>query len=151
MEAITQVYDLSDPATKRELMKSIGALSGGLYEVTIKKRRKTRSLEQNRYYFQAIVSPFCQYLRDNYGDSSITLEQAHDMLARAVLGTKELLNKSTGEVIDIRPSTAILDVEEFSLYVDKCGVWLQSFADITALTRDDFFEERNDKDNTTGD
>jgi hypothetical protein len=141
MEHLTQVYDLSDPATKRELMKSIGSLSGGLYEVTIKKRRKTRSLEQNRYYFACIVSPFCQYLRENYGDPTITLEQAHDMLARAVLGVKELMNKSTGEVIDIRPSTSILDVEEFTVYVDKCAVWLQGFADITTLTKEDYFDK----------
>jgi hypothetical protein len=132
------IYNLTDRAERRRLMEYVATLDG-LYEVTIKKRRRTRSLEANSYYFAAIVTPFREYLRREWGDPSLTTEQAHEALKRAVLGTTVLTAKD-GRELELLPPTHTMDTAEFSTYIDNCAAFIDSFAGITPLPRDLFYE-----------
>lgn len=136
----TVVYNLADRGERRRLMEHVNTLPPGLYDVAIKRRRPTRSLQQNSYYWAAIVSPWAQWLRREWGKSSITLEQAHEVLKRAVLGTDVLRNKA-GEEIELTPTTHDMDVDEFSQYIDDCTVFVQKWADINPLPSDLFYEK----------
>lgn len=114
----------------------------GLQEVSIRPRKLTRSLNANAYYFAAYVTPFREWMRDEWGDPSITTEQAHIELKRAVLGTKELVKKDTGDVIELIPTTHDMDKDDFALYLDKASEWLREFAGIIVLSSDLFWESK---------
>src|SRR5882672_1805134 len=108
------VLNMDDLAAKRRLMSKIGTLKG-LYDVSLHPRKKTRSLQANSYYWAAFIPAWLEWLRDASGEPWITREQAHKMLVKHVLGTKEVVNKETGEIIDeIIPETHSMDKWEFN-------------------------------------
>lgn len=140
MSKDTLLINMSDAAAKRELMIQIGRLSG-LYEVYIKPRKRTRSLDQNAYYWAAVVQPFTDWLRLNYGDSKIDKEQAHEMLKVKILGLTEKQIPNSGESVTIIPRSKTLTVEEFSEYIEKCAAWLAEFCEIVVVPSEMFYED----------
>jgi hypothetical protein len=131
------VVNLSDPAVKRKLMTEIGRLSG-LYEILLRPRTRTRSLDQNAYYWAAVVAPFTEWLREAYGDSQIDKEQAHEMLKAKILGLRE--KRIGDESITLIPRSKTLTVEEFTEYIEKCAAWLAEFAEIIVIPSEMFYE-----------
>jgi hypothetical protein len=134
------VLDLSDGDTKRRLMSHVGNLRSGLYEVSIKPRRQTRSLNANRYYFQCVVGPWLAWLRENEGSDFIDKEQAHEALKLAVLGMKTVENRETGAVVVIPPRTRRMKTDEFSDYVERCIKFLAEFCGIEVLESEMFYQ-----------
>ena len=114
----------------------------GLYEVSIAPRKKTRSLNANAYYHVAVCAPFLEWLRENWGDNSITHEQAHELLKRKVLGTIEKIDEKSGEVFEITPTSHDMDQYEFGEFIEKAAAWLAEFAGIVVIPSELFFEER---------
>lgn len=139
-EDSVMVLDMSDLDTKRRLMTRVGSLKG-LYEISIKQRKHKRSLNQNAYYFAAFVTPFRAWLIEQEGDPSITTEQAHEALKSAVLGTKTIVNKATGEAIEIPPPTRNMKTDEFSIYLEAAAKWLAEFCEIVVLPAEVYFEK----------
>ena len=139
MKQPPMVLNLSDIAEKRKLMSHIGTLSG-LYEVTLKPRKKTRSLDQNRYYWSAFVQPFTEWLREEWGDRSITTEQAHNELKRALIGVKTKLNERTGEEMELMPPSRTMDTLEFSDYLERAAEFLARNCGIVVLPAEMFYE-----------
>lgn len=138
----TLLVNLSDPTVKRELMTQIGRLTG-LYEFYLKPRKRTRSLDQNAYYWAAVVTPFTDWLREVYGDSKIDKEQAHEMLKVKILGLQE--KEIDGETISLIPRSKTLTVEEFSEYIEKCAAWLAEFCEIVVVPSEMFYESGRQK------
>lgn len=134
------VVNLDNVETKRRLMQKIQRLRG-LHEVSIRPRKKTRSLNANAYYFAAYIPPWADWLREQYGDPTITNEQAHQLLKVRVLGPKEKI-LDTGEVLEIIPETHSMDQVEFAMYLDKAKEFLQEFAQIIVLDSDLFWESK---------
>ncbi|HEU4509048.1 MAG TPA: hypothetical protein VFR78_12455 [Pyrinomonadaceae bacterium] len=138
----TLIVNMSDPDVKRKLMIEIGGLTG-LYEIYLKPRKRTRSLDQNAYYFVAVVEPFMLWLREQYGDSSIDKEQAHEMLKVKILGLQE---KQVGdEVLRLIPHSKNLTVEQFGEYIEKCAAWLAEFTGIIVIPPEMFYESAGKK------
>jgi len=125
-------------------MQKIQTLKG-LHEVSINPRKKTRSLNANAYYHVAVVAPFLEWLRENWGDRSITHEQAHELLKRKVLGVIEKVDESTGEVFEITPTSHDMDQQQFGGFIEKCAAWLAEFAGIVVIPSEMFFENREKK------
>lgn len=136
-----QVLNFDNLDTKRRFMQKIQKLRG-LQEVSISPRKKTRSLNANAYYWIAYIQPFTEWLRDEWGDPTITTEQAHALLKVKVLGAKEKLIEETGEVIELIPTTHDMDKDEFAIYLDKASEWLREFAGILVLSSDLFWESK---------
>lgn len=136
-----QVLNFDSVETKRRFMQRVQKLKG-LQEVSIHPRKKTRSLNANSYYWIAFVQPWTEWLRDEWGDPTITTEQAHAVLKLKVLGAKEKVIESTGEVIELIPTTHDMDKDEFGIYLDKAKEWLAEFANIVVLDSDLFWESK---------
>lgn len=141
MKQPPQIFNFDDLAVKRQFMAHVGTLRG-LYEVTLKPRKKTRSLDQNRYYWSAFVSPFTAWLQVEWGDPSITTEQAHDEMKRAVLGVKTKVNERTGEVMELMPPSRSMDTLEFSDYLERAAEFLARVAGIVVLPAEMFYEKQ---------
>jgi hypothetical protein len=135
----TTIVNLSDASVKRRLMVQISKLTG-LHEVKIKPRKRTRTLDQNSYYFVAVVQPFRDWLRDEYGDALISSEQAHEMLKVKMLGMDEKLIEGTQEVLKLIPRSKTLDAAAFGSYIDRCGEWLADFTGIVIVPSELFYE-----------
>lgn len=134
-EAI-EIWNLSEASEKHRLMRQISGLKPGLYSVSIKPKRKTRTLDQNAYYFVAVVTPFAEWLREQYGDPHIDNEQAHEMLAVKVLGLQH------GVLV---PRTRTLNTKEFSDYIENAAAWLAEFAEIIVIPSDLFYEMKGNQ------
>lgn len=133
-----QVVNFDNLDTKRRFMQKVQTLKG-LQEVSIRPRVKTRSLNANSYYWAAVVQPFTEWLRDEWGDPAITTEQAHEILKVKVLGTKDKVVEN-GEVIELIPTTRDMDKYDFADYIDKASAWLAEFCQIVVLSSDLFWE-----------
>lgn len=125
------VLNFDDIKEKRSLMSRIGTLKG-LWEVTLKPRKRTRTLDQNAYYWSAVVTPWLEWLREEYGDPALDKHQAHELLKEAVLGRKVLKN-AKGEEIDVPPRTRGMKTDEFAQYVEAAALFLAAFAGIVVV------------------
>jgi len=85
-------------------------LTEGDYTVEVKKRRKIRSIKQNRYY-RGVVIPIIAL---EMGQST---DDTHAIFGKQFLSKKITL--PSGEEIEIVRSTASLDTLQFYQYVDK--------------------------------
>lgn len=130
------VLDMSDVESKKRLMSKIGTMQG-LWEITLKPRVHQRSLNQNAYYWSAYVHPFAGWLSEQWGET-ITTDQAHYELRKAVLGFREKVNERTGEIMELIPSSRKLDRTEFSEFLDKAAEFLARFCGIVVLPSDLF-------------
>lgn len=138
-ETLKQVVNMDLVANKRRVMQSVQMMTG-LWEVSFKKRKLTRSLNANKYYFAAIVNPFTEWLREQYGDPQIDSEQAHEMLKVKILGWDEKLIPGTDETLRLIPRSRTLDSSEFAEYINKCAAWLAEFCNIVVISSDLFWE-----------
>lgn len=129
------IVNMDDVHVKRQLMSKFGALTG-IWKLSLTRQRLTRSLNQNAYYWVAVVTPFAEWLRDEWGDSGIEPEQAHDMLKQKILGVH--YHEIMGQPLAITPSSRKLDTAEFSEYIEKCAAWLAEFCGIVVASSDLF-------------
>lgn len=135
------VVNLDNVDQKRRLMERIQKLRG-LQEVSIRPRKKTRSLNANSYYWAAYIPAWTEWLQEQWGDPSITTRQAHIELRKAVLGVKEKLREDTGEILELIPETHTMDQYDFADYLDKAAEFLARFAGIVVLSSDLFWESK---------
>lgn len=132
MKEAVPVFNMDDAETKRRLVAKI-RIAKGLWDCELKPHRLTRTLQQNKYYWAGVVGPFCEWLRENYGDSWITPEQAHEVLRDNILSRKQ-----GGKFGLLPPSTTWLNTEEFWEYVEKASAWLAEFCEIVVIPPDLF-------------
>lgn len=133
------LINMDDANAKRQLQIAIGVMRGP-HEVLIKPVKRTRSLDQNAYYWVAVVQPFTEWLRDVWGDSKIDREQAHEILKVKILGMEEKQIPDSDKSLPIIPHSKFLSVEEFAEYIEKCAAWLAEFCNVVVLSSELFYE-----------
>lgn len=97
-------------------------------EITISRKRKKRSGQQNRYYWSCIVPIIQQGLFETQGEW-LTTDVVHEFL-KANFNYKELVNKDTGEVIKVPKSTTESTTIEFEEYQDRCRMFADEYLNI---------------------
>lgn len=132
------VLNFDDIETKRRFIQKVTVLKG-LWEVELKPRRFVRTPRQNRYYWIGVVIPFREWLREAYGDSWITAEQAHEMLK------DKLLTGRPGELGDLPPSTTQLSTADFAKYVDDAAMFLAEFCGVVVIPPEIFYQQQGEK------
>lgn len=145
-EILKQLLNFDDLPTKRQFMQGVQTLTG-LWEISMKPRRFTRSLSQNSYLHAAFVPPFTQFLRDEWGDPSITTDQAYIELKKAVLGVRTKTNERTGEVMELIPTTHDMDSETFGNFLDNSAEFLARACGIVVLSPEMYFEGKEKRKN----
>ncbi len=133
MKQKAEIWNLTEVSEKHRLMRQVSSLLPGLYSVLIKPKRPTRTLDQNAYYWVAVVAPFREWLQENWGENA-TPEQAHDTLKLALLEMPKV------EGILIMPRSRSLDKTEFSKYIERCIEFLATKCDIAVIPSDLFYE-----------
>lgn len=113
----------------KELKEAFNQLKDGKHLITIKDLRK-RSLNQNNYYWGVIVPTVRKGLYDAGYDDVQTNDDAHEVL-KYVLNKKEIINKQTGEMINVAGSTAKLSIPEFNDFIERICKWAAEYLGIT--------------------
>ena len=83
--------------------------------VTVKRQQHTRSMSANAFYWGVVVESIAAHI----GESS---EETHELLKDKFLPRRqvELLD---GQRLEMPPSTRLLTVEEFSVYIERIKAW----------------------------
>lgn len=137
---IDEYVNLSDAQTKRSLMNSIGPLTG-LYDVSLKPRRPTRSAQQNRYLWGVVYKTFQKFLEAQ--GEHLTSEEVHRLCGAKFL-RRSIVNHDSGEVIgETITSTTSLSTVEFGEYLDKVIAWLGEQFGIVVPSPDIYTTEGN--------
>lgn len=121
------VNDTLKIVNRKKFDKEIQLFRGKEVEITIRKKRKKRSLSQNNFYWGAVVP----IVREALYDAGIIMnnEETHELL-KLKCNPVEVINKKTGEVISTMGSTTKLTTSEFMDYVSKIKHWAREYLNI---------------------
>ena len=116
------IYNPDTEEDKLRLYKVLKNLSGGVYTINIQRLKDGRSGNQNRYYWEVVVSILASEL-------GYFKDEMHDILRRKFLGyTKP--NPTTGEEEWFAKSTTTLNTQEMEEYLESIRVWAVRELDI---------------------
>lgn len=139
-EELETMMDLSSPDNRRKLMVTIGRLTG-MYQVSLKPRRITRTNAQNSYVWGVVYESVRAGIREAWGED-LSADEVHLMM-RARFLERPVVNRETGEVQQvIAGSTAALSVSEFAEYIDKIVQFAAEFLNVTVPPADPMYAGR---------
>lgn len=121
---IENIVNFDDPRERGNLMVMLSQCKGE-HRVTIVRHRKRRSDAQNAYYWAVVVPLFAEYVRTEWGEESVSNDEAHAILRDRFL-SRDLVNPVTGECVTIPGSSAKLNTVQFNEYLEKCIAFLAS-------------------------
>jgi hypothetical protein len=105
-------------ATNRKYISDvIKSFDGANIIITIEKRKKKRSNNQNAFYFGIVIPIMMDAFKDAWGEYYSATE-VHEAL-KAKYCFKEQINTNTGEIIQIPSSTTNFSTIEWEEYIDK--------------------------------
>ena len=112
---------------KRMNAEVVAAFEGKAVTVTIERKRKHRSSEQNRYYW-GVVIPCIVYGLIEVGNALQQGNEEHAVMVHEYLKNKFLSNgqevhTAEGEVLKMASTTTTLSTTEMMEYVDRCAQW----------------------------
>lgn len=122
-----QIIDGRLQVNQGRLRAALSAMKDGDVVVTVQRKRPSRTLCQNAYYWGVVLKTIAD-------DTGQDLESLHEFLKRECNAQRvELTNRETGEHFDawVGASTANLNVNDFSDYVERCRAWAASFLGVT--------------------
>lgn len=105
------IYDL------RPLINWLSNAHDGTYRIDVKMVRRRRTLDQNAWLWGGIY-PLLRIALNAQGWEFVNDEQVHEFF-KAQMAADQVINKHTGEVIEIPRSTREMDTLTFSTYCDK--------------------------------
>lgn len=99
--------------------------------LTVKEFKPKRSSQANRYYFGVVLPMICNGLEDLGWDPEDCEEgSVHEALKRKFLAKPRPIT-GDGEFLDISPSTAKLDKEDFGVYIEHCVRFAAEYLNVT--------------------
>jgi len=111
---------------KSQVKRVFDQLRDGKWLIEIGQANK-RSEQQNRYYW-GLVIPLVQNGIKDLG-TELTKEETHNFL-KSKFNYTEIINKETGEYIQVPRSTTILNKEAFSEYIAKIQQFSAEFLNV---------------------
>ena len=113
----------------RTIIEFFRTASNGSYMLTITKQRRGRTLNQNDWLWGCVYPILLDGLLDA-GWEFTSVEQVHEFFKKQMAQDK-VVNYSTGEIVEIPRSTATMDTQQFSMYVDALRAYADEFLNVT--------------------
>lgn len=110
---------------RQHFIEALRELDGQDVEVTVK-RSRTRSTQQNRYYWGGVIPVVAAGLREL--GVRMTAEQTHDLLKYKFLKIEYVTDD--GEVIQSLGSTKHLDTAAFNHFIEQIQQWAAEYLGI---------------------
>lgn len=115
---------LSDDC-RQDIIRALRTLSGGYAKITIERRKKTRSLSQNAYYWSVVVPLIHEMFTD--AGNSVDEEEVHNFLKDEIGKLTKYVKLPNGEFKQVSGSTAKMGTVEFEEYLEKVRAWAAEF------------------------
>lgn len=133
MKKITIISSVVNGTLKRNrniIKSAIASFEGKDIELTIQRKRKVRSNPQNAYYWGVVLPLVQNGLIDATGETR-DLNSIHYQILLPLLSIdREILNLSTGEVINEKITSSEMTTTEFSEYILNIQKWSAEFLGI---------------------
>lgn len=100
---------------------AVGQFEGKEITITIQRKKKERSSQQNRYYWGVIIELIHHAIREAWGEP-LSKDEIHDMM-RTKYCHIEAVKGETGEIMVIPKSTTSLSTHEAEEYFELCRNW----------------------------
>jgi Zn/Cd-binding protein ZinT len=113
----------------RTLTEFFRTASNGCYMINITKQRRGRTLNQNDWLWGCVYPILLDGLLDA-GWEFTSVEQVHEFFKKQMAQDK-VVNYHTGEVMEIPKSTATMDTQQFSMYIDALRSYAEDFLNVT--------------------
>lgn len=107
-----------------ELICEMAELPDGDYNVSISRHRQPRTGQQNKYLW-GVVYPILHKGLIEVGYTFPLIEEVHDFCKTVF--SQRIINKHTGEIIDIPDSTKEMDTVTFSTYIQVIREWASEY------------------------
>lgn len=104
------------------------AAADGSYALKIRKLHKARTLNQNDYLWGVVYPALLDGLLAA-GWEFTSVEQVHAFF-KGLLTSEKVVNRHTGEVVELPGSTASMDTAEFSAYVDRLREYARKWLNV---------------------
>ncbi len=120
--ALGQLKDGQLEVNKGRLKAALAAMGTGPVVVTIERKRPSRTIQQNAYYHGVVVAMIAKHTsQDPYS--------THEALKRECNAQCVVFETPDGTVYEtwVGKSTASLNVNDFSDYVERCRAWAGTF------------------------
>lgn len=118
----------SGKADMNRVMEQINALPDGVYTIRISPFRRQRSIRQNEYLW-GVVYPAMLYGLLDAGWEFTSTEQVHEFF-KAQIGGDKVVNRDTGEIIELPKSTAQMSTVQFSSYIEQLRQYANEYLNI---------------------
>lgn len=105
------------------------ATPDGSYMLSITKQKRGRTLNQNEWLWGCVYPILLDGLLDA-GWEFTSVEQVHEFFKR-LMAQDRVVNYETGEIVEIPKSTATMDTQQFSTYIDKLREYAEEFLNVT--------------------
>lgn len=117
-------------AVNRSLIaKTIKFFEGEEITITIEKKFRKRSSNQNAFYWGVLIPIISELLQDATGNF-FSSEETHDVL-KSNCNYKELISETTGEITKIPISTTELTTLEWLEYIEKVEHFVFDYFSVT--------------------
>ena len=104
---------------RKQFDKDLIQFEGKRIELTLAKAKKSRSNNQNRYYWGLVLPCAVAGFRDA-GNDTVTIEDAHDFFkGRFLTEGKQIIIPRTGEVFTVSKSTTVISTTEMMTYTEQ--------------------------------
>lgn len=115
--------------TLKPVENFISSALDGSYIVSISKLRRGRSLNQNEWLWGCVYPILLSGLLDAGWEFTST-EQVHEFFKKRIAHDK-VVNYFTGEIVELPRSTAKMDTQQFSAYVDALRTYASEYLNVT--------------------
>ena len=100
---------------KRAFKAYVARLKNSAIELVVRKKRQTRSLKANAYWWGVVIPT----IADELGYLQHEHEAVHDAVVRQIAG----LRPGSDQRLQIRASTHDMSVEDFGLLIEQTVIW----------------------------
>lgn len=114
-------------ARRSEMDEVLQSFEGKDWQLTIEKKKKSRSLNQNAYYW-GVVIPMVRAALHDLG-MKLSRQEVHELLKLKFL-KKEIINENTGEVFEYIGGSSELTTTEFMDFTAELQQWSAEYLNI---------------------
>lgn len=127
IEIITSILDNKFKRNRNLVLKAIQHFNGKDVVITFSKPKKSRSNNQNAYYWGVVVNLVQQGLLDATGELRSTNDIHYKILLPMFAPLNEIANIDTGEVINERITSSDMTTTQFCEYIIEIQKWSAEF------------------------
>lgn len=113
----------------RTIEEFFRSASNGCYMLNVTRQRRGRTLNQNDWLWGCVYPILLDGLLEA-GWEFTSVEQVHEFFKKQMANDR-VVNYHTGEIVEIPRSTATMDTQQFSMYVEKLREYAEEFLNVT--------------------